>query len=124
MADRKPDPNTKDPPIEKPKVKVTAKPADTDSPKQKEVNDQAAEKIEKSVADNVRKALDDHKTGGSQQQLDAAKRAVEDAGKQVSPQRVKEIEVQVDGQRGGKPFRKKLDPVEPSEGTHTVEPKK
>ncbi len=80
-------------PIENPQVDVRVKPAtkgDRDY----------ADKVKRNLKSDVEKTIKQNEGDGARRQLDAAKKTVKEAGKQVDPAKVKEISVNVDGKVG------------------------
>lgn len=99
-------------PIEKEKIHITVKPKD---PKDRSF-EQYKEKIKPNVKEDVKKTLDDNKGGGAQKQLDGIDKKLDEIKRQVDPGKVKEIEVKVEGEIGGKPMKPYVKTVKPDEG--------
>jgi hypothetical protein len=99
-------------PIEKEKIHVTVKPKD---PKDRSF-DGYKEKIKPHIKEDVKKTLDDNKDGGAKKQLDGVDKKLDEIKKQVDPGKVKEIEVKVEGEVGGKPMTPHTKTVKPDEG--------
>lgn len=83
-------------PLEKEEVHVSVKPKDPKDPAHRQV----AEKVKANVEKEVKKALDDNKSGGVQKQLDAAEKKIDDAKNGTSPNQIEKISVKVKGKDG------------------------
>lgn len=105
-------PDKRPAPIEKEKIHVTVKPKD---PKDKSFEDYK-EKIKPRIKEDVKKTLDDNKGGGAGKQLDGIDKKLDEIRRQVDPSKVKEIEVKVEGEVGGKPIKPHTTTVKPDEG--------
>ena len=93
MADEKKDAPK---PLEKEEVHVTVTPKDPKDPDHR----RAAEKVKTTVKEQVKKALDDNKSGGAQKQLDAAEKKIDEAKERTSPNQIEKINVKVKGKDG------------------------
>ena len=115
--DKKPVPPEKQP-IAKPKVHVTVTPKNP--PKTAEEKKRFEEyrdgKVKPNVKKDVGEALEKHKGGGARKQLDGVKEKLDQVRKQVDPNQVKEIEVKIEGEVGGKPMTPDVTRVKPDEG--------
>lgn len=101
-------------PIEKEKIHVTVKPKD---PKDRSF-ETYKEKIKPQIKEDLQKTLGDNKGGGAKKQLGGVEKKLEEIRKQVDPNKVKEIEVKVEGEVGGKPMKPHVTTVKPDEGKH------
>jgi hypothetical protein len=91
----------KDPPIE-----VKVQPKDAGTKDQRRENHQYADKVRKRLSEDVKKSVD---TAGNdaerrdspnprKDQLDAAKKTVDDASRQIDPNKIERVKVKVDGE--------------------------
>lgn len=108
----KPPENPEKRPIEKEKIHVTVVPKDPKNPEHQQYRD----KIKPRIKEDIRKTLDDNKDGGSKKQLDGADKKLDDIKRQIDPGKVKEVEVKVEGEVGGKPMKPHTTTVKPDEG--------
>lgn len=93
-------------PLEKEKVDVTVTPKETKDRKQRQDNKDYAEKVKKSLENDVKKSLDGAKQDGAKKQLDAAEKTTQDAGKKIDPQKIEKVKVKVEGEAGGEKVKR------------------
>ncbi len=94
MSDsKKPETKESAKPLEDPDVYVCVIPKDDESPEHAE----AAERIEEKLEENVKKALEENKSGGKEKQFEAAESEVKKAQESADPQKIEIIEVDVSG---------------------------
>ncbi len=104
--DKKPDP-----PLDKPKVKVTVAPVThpvrnappeevDDNHRQNRENEQYAKKIKENLTDQVKKAIERAAPQGGEKQFEAAEKTADAASRQINEGKIDKIKVHVaDGQR-------------------------
>ncbi len=103
-------------PLENPKVDVVVKPKDANTPDQKRTFDKTAETVKKKIRENVEKTIKENESEGKDKQFKAVEKEVKKAGESVSPNHIKEIEVNVSGKDGDGDTEKRGYTVKPKEG--------
>ncbi|HTM67725.1 MAG TPA: hypothetical protein VL426_00345 [Candidatus Binatia bacterium] len=103
-GDKKADAATK--PLEKEKIDVSVTPKQGGDKKQTQDNRQYADKVKKSLENDVKKSLDGAKQDGAKKQLDAAEKTAQDAGKKIDPSKIEKVKVKVEGEAGGEKVKR------------------
>lgn len=106
-------------PIEKETVHVTVKPKDPKDPSFQEYKEK---KVKPNIKKDVQKILDDNKGGGAKKQLADIDKKLDEIKKQIDPGKVKEIEVKIEGEVGGKPMKPHVKTIVPDEGKPAAVP--
>lgn len=80
-------------PLEDPEIYVNVTPKDGEDSEHTE----AAERVEKKLAEKIEQALEENKSGGKEKQFEAAESEVKKAKESADPQQIEVIDVEVDG---------------------------
>lgn len=80
-------------PLKDTEIVVTVVPKDDNNLEHEE----AAERIERKLEENIEKALEDNKPGGKEKQFEAVESEIKKAKESAAPQQIEVIDVEVNG---------------------------
>ncbi len=99
-------------PLENSEIFVEVVPKNKNDPAHKE----AAEKLKEKLEENVKKAIEENKSGGKDKQFKAAEQETKKAGENTNNEKIKKINVGVGGNVGAGDHEERDWSVNPKEG--------
>lgn len=87
-------------PLENPEVHVSVTPKDSKNKEENQKNKDTAEKVQKTLKEKVKKALEENRPGGKDKQFEAAESETKKAGKGTDPGQIGKIKVRIAGKDG------------------------